>query len=126
MIDLNRYIRKFWSSAELTVFGSSGNGFAFRHSDLDISLTFKDQPTAENLNCIEVRQITGNYFTVQINLRRKLNSAAPHCVTIFISSLPADRDPGGQAEADDGDAERAGHHLGQGAHCQARPPPLTD
>ena len=54
MIDLNRYIRKFWSTAELTVFGSSGNGFAFRHSDLDISLTFRDRPTAENLDCIEV------------------------------------------------------------------------
>jgi DNA polymerase sigma len=56
MADLNRYIRKFWSTAELTVFGSSGNGFAFRHSDLDISLTFKDKPTAENLNCIEVSE----------------------------------------------------------------------
>jgi len=57
MADLNRYIRRFWATAELTVFGSSGNGFAFRHSDLDISLTFKDQPTAENLNCIEVSLI---------------------------------------------------------------------
>jgi DNA polymerase sigma len=63
MTDLNRYIRKFWNSAELTVFGSSGNGFAFRHSDLDISLTFRDRPTAENLNCIEVRQYSMSLHT---------------------------------------------------------------
>ena len=39
MNDLNRYIKKFWPKSELTLFGSSSNGFAFRHSDLDISLT---------------------------------------------------------------------------------------
>ena len=55
MVDLNGYIRKFFKNAELTLFGSSSNGFAFRHSDLDISLTFTDKPSADGLNCIQVR-----------------------------------------------------------------------
>jgi DNA polymerase sigma len=68
MTDLNRYIRKFWPNAELTVFGSSGNGFAFRYSDLDISLTFRDKPTAENLNCIEVRPLAANCLAGFVHL----------------------------------------------------------
>jgi len=54
MNDLNRYIKKFWPKAELTLFGSSSNGFAFRHSDLDISLTFRDVPDSSNLDCISL------------------------------------------------------------------------
>jgi len=54
MNDLNRYIKKFWPKAELTLFGSSSNGFAFRHSDLDISLTFRDVPDSSNLDCINL------------------------------------------------------------------------
>lgn len=56
MSDLTRYIKKFWPKAELTLFGSSSNGFAFRHSDLDISLTFRDIPTSEGLDCIKIKE----------------------------------------------------------------------
>jgi len=54
--DLSRYIKKFWPKAELTLFGSSSNGFAFRHSDLDISLTFRDIPDRPDngLDCIKI------------------------------------------------------------------------
>ena len=52
--DLSGYIKKFWPNSELTLFGSSNNGFAFRHSDLDISLTFRDVADVSGLDPIEV------------------------------------------------------------------------
>ena len=50
--DLSGYIKKFWTKSELSLFGSSNNGFAFRHSDLDISLTFRDIHDVSSLDCI--------------------------------------------------------------------------
>ena len=50
MNDNIRYIKNF----KLTLFGSSSNGFAFRLSELDISLTFRDVPTSANLDCISL------------------------------------------------------------------------
>ncbi len=46
-------------------------------------------------------------------------------VSYLLLGCSADRNSGGEAEAADGDAERVSHHLGQGAHCQASPSPLT-
>ncbi|KFM71378.1 Terminal uridylyltransferase 4, partial [Stegodyphus mimosarum] len=39
--DLETYVRKIYSRARLTLFGSSVNGFGFKKSDLDICLTFE-------------------------------------------------------------------------------------
>ena len=41
MVALDQHLKQFWPEAELTLFGSSANGFSFRQSDLDISLTFR-------------------------------------------------------------------------------------
>ena len=43
-----------FKTAVLTVFGSSVNGFSFSRSDLDISLTFTDHETDEDLDAIEI------------------------------------------------------------------------
>lgn len=39
MAELASYIHGAWPGAQLALFGSSANGFSFRHSDLDVSLT---------------------------------------------------------------------------------------
>ncbi len=52
--DLSEFVRKSYPTAVLTLFGSSVNGFSFSKSDLDISLTFTDHDTDENLNAIEI------------------------------------------------------------------------
>ena len=52
--DLTAFVKKFYPTATLTLFGSSVNGFSFARSDLDLSLTFEDHPTDENLNCIDI------------------------------------------------------------------------
>jgi len=41
-------------TAKLELYGSSCNGFAIAHSDLDISLTLTDHPTDESINSIEI------------------------------------------------------------------------
>lgn len=43
----------FFSAARLELFGSSNNGFGFRHSDLDLCMTFSDLPVPE-VNLIHV------------------------------------------------------------------------
>lgn len=40
-------VRCFFSAARLEMFGSSNNGFGFRHSDLDLCMTFSDLPVPE-------------------------------------------------------------------------------
>ena len=52
--DLNGFIGRYFKDARLTLYGSCANGFVTHMSDLDISLTFKDKPTAEGLDCIQV------------------------------------------------------------------------
>ena len=52
--DMSRFIGKSFPTAKLTLYGSSCNGFAIAHSDLDISLTFSDHPTDESINAIEI------------------------------------------------------------------------
>ena len=47
---LTQHIQTFWPSAELTLFGSSNNGFAFKNSDLDLSLTFRDIPEPSEMD----------------------------------------------------------------------------
>ncbi len=54
MSNLATYIRRSLPTAVLTVFGSSHNGFAFAHSDLDISMTFSDHETDEDVDAIDV------------------------------------------------------------------------
>ena len=43
MLALDKHLKQFWPDAELALFGSSANGFSFRQSDLDISLTFRQK-----------------------------------------------------------------------------------
>ncbi|XP_064604614.1 terminal uridylyltransferase 4-like isoform X2 [Liolophura sinensis] len=51
--ELQKYVREEYPEAKLSLFGSSCNGFGFRHSDLDICMTF-DQPTAEGIDCVSI------------------------------------------------------------------------
>lgn len=54
--ELEQFIQELYSTARLEMFGSSNNGFGFRHSDLDLCMTFSDLPVPENLDyvdCIE-------------------------------------------------------------------------
>ena len=55
--DLTPTVRHTYPNAILTVFGSSVNGFSFAKSDLDISLTFNDHETDEDLDAIEIIEI---------------------------------------------------------------------
>ncbi|XP_041436095.1 terminal uridylyltransferase 7 isoform X2 [Xenopus laevis] len=50
--DLEDFIRRDFSGARLTLFGSSKNGFGFKQSDLDICMTFDGFETAEELDSI--------------------------------------------------------------------------
>ena len=59
MEDLSQHIQRFWPTAVLTLFGSSNNGFAFKNSDLDISLTFKNVPDNSNLESIKIIEELG-------------------------------------------------------------------
>ena len=85
MNDLNRYIKKFWPKAELTLFGSSSNGFAFRHSDLDISLTFRDVQTSANLDCISLIEELSERIKRMVGMRNvvAITSAKVPIVKLF-------------------------------------------
>eukprot|EP00092_Neocalanus_flemingeri_P000521 GFUD01000553.1.p1 GENE.GFUD01000553.1~~GFUD01000553.1.p1 ORF type:complete len:1415 (-),score=480.00 GFUD01000553.1:1102-5346(-) len=85
MNDLNRYIKKFWPKAELTLFGSSSNGFAFRHSDLDISLTFRDVLTSANLDCIGLIEELSERIKRMVGMRNvvAITSAKVPIVKLF-------------------------------------------
>ena len=50
--ELSAFITQLWADARLKPFGSSCNGFSFRESDLDISVTFKGVETSEQLDCV--------------------------------------------------------------------------
>lgn len=45
--DVMYIVYPFFSAARLELFGSSNNGFGFRHSDLDLCMTFSDLPVPE-------------------------------------------------------------------------------
>jgi terminal uridylyltransferase len=83
--DLNRYIKKLWPKAELTLFGSSSNGFAFRHSDLDISLTFRDVPDSSNLDCISLIEELSEKIKRMVGMRNvvAITSAKVPIVKLF-------------------------------------------
>ncbi|XP_056018011.1 terminal uridylyltransferase 7-like isoform X5 [Ostrea edulis] len=54
--ELEQFIQELYPTARLELFGSSNNGFGFRHSDLDLCMTFDDLRIPESLNyvdCIE-------------------------------------------------------------------------
>ena len=59
MEDLSQHIQRFWPTARLTLFGSSNNGFAFKNSDLDISLTYTNIPDNSNLESIQLIEELG-------------------------------------------------------------------
>ena len=54
MRDLNGFISRHFGYSELTLFGSCANGFGTKRSDLDISLTFSDKESADEIDCIKV------------------------------------------------------------------------
>ena len=78
--DLIGFIRKFWPKAELRLFGSSTNGFAFRHSDLDISLTFKDHKDVTTLDPISLIE--------ELSERIKKMSGIKNVVAITSAKVP--------------------------------------
>ena len=65
--DLTAFVKKFYPTATLTLFGSSVNGFSFARSDLDLSLTFEDHPTDENLNSIGKKHAFKKYDQFTLN-----------------------------------------------------------
>ncbi|XP_059090184.1 terminal uridylyltransferase 7-like [Tigriopus californicus] len=67
--DLSKYIQHTFPNAILTVFGSSCNGFAFTGSDLDISLTFRDHKTVEDLDTVSIMQTLFAKVSVMKGLR---------------------------------------------------------
>ncbi|KAK4314793.1 hypothetical protein Pmani_013939 [Petrolisthes manimaculis] len=52
--DLESYIRQFFQTVTLKLFGSSANGFGFQGSDLDICLTFDGNPSGANIDHIKI------------------------------------------------------------------------
>jgi len=85
MNDLNRFIKKFWPESELTLFGSSSNGFAFRHSDLDISLTFNGVATSADLDCIALIEELSERIKRMVGMRNvvAITSAKVPIVKLF-------------------------------------------
>lgn len=45
--EIEVYIRKLYPTAKLELFGSTRNGFGLNDSDMDMCLTFEDNPTGE-------------------------------------------------------------------------------
>ena len=80
------------NSAELTLFGSSNNGFAFKNSDLDISLTFRDIPESSGLDTKQRIEELGKHLW---SLERAENvtviaTARVPIVKVTISDIAAD------------------------------------
>jgi len=94
MRDLNGYIRRFFKNAVLTLFGSSSNGFAFRNSDLDISLTFTNQPTPENIDCIQIIEELAERIKRMSGVRNveAITSAKVPIIKLFYQNLKVEAD----------------------------------
>ena len=67
------------------MFGSSSNGFAFRHSDLDISLTFRDVFTSGNTDCISLIEELSERIKRMVDMRNvvAITSAKVPTVKLF-------------------------------------------
>ncbi|ELU05930.1 hypothetical protein CAPTEDRAFT_221986, partial [Capitella teleta] len=54
--EMEEYVRETFPDAQLSLFGSSVNGFGFKQSDLDICLQFKSTPVkdSQSLNCVAI------------------------------------------------------------------------
>merc|ERR1719341_2824831 len=64
--ELSAFITQLWADARLKPFGSSCNGFSFRESDLDISVTFKGVETSEQLDCVSlVEELSSHLMKMQ-------------------------------------------------------------
>ncbi|KFM71382.1 Terminal uridylyltransferase 4, partial [Stegodyphus mimosarum] len=59
--NLEVYVKKVFRYAQLTLFGSSVNGFGFKASDLDICLTLKNR-RKENISPRQILQILRNHL----------------------------------------------------------------
>ena len=64
--ELTAFITQLWPDARLKLFGSSCNGFPFRDSDLDISVTFEGVETNEQLDCSSlVEELSGHLLKMR-------------------------------------------------------------
>ncbi|XP_035999912.1 terminal uridylyltransferase 7 [Fundulus heteroclitus] len=52
--DLESFVRRQFAGARLQLFGSSKNGFGFRHSDLDICMVLEGKETMDEFDCINI------------------------------------------------------------------------
>uniref|UniRef100_A0A4W6BQR3 Terminal uridylyl transferase 7 n=1 Tax=Lates calcarifer TaxID=8187 RepID=A0A4W6BQR3_LATCA len=52
--DLETFVRRQFTGAQLQLFGSSKNGFGFRQSDLDICMVLEGQETIDDVDCINI------------------------------------------------------------------------
>ena len=68
MKELIQFVRQIYPTATLTVFGSSVNGFSFSKSDLDISLTFTDHETGDDLPAILIIENLAEKLTAKQGL----------------------------------------------------------
>ncbi|XP_059469571.1 terminal uridylyltransferase 4-like [Neocloeon triangulifer] len=57
---LQQHLKMKFPHVKLELFGSSCNGFGFRKSDLDICLTFSNNPTGEGINDVALFEELGN------------------------------------------------------------------
>ncbi|KAG8234491.1 hypothetical protein J437_LFUL014633, partial [Ladona fulva] len=75
--ELEDYIRGFYPDVQLSLFGSSANGFGFRNSDLDICLTFKSNPSGKVY--VKVESSISAYFTFVVhNMRNDVDMFHNH------------------------------------------------
>ena len=92
--DLTGYIKKSWPNAELTLFGSSSNGFAFRQSDLDISMTFQSIKDATDLDSISIIEEVGEKVKKMAGVKNVLaiTSAKVPIVKLYHTQARIDAD----------------------------------
>ncbi|XP_054722719.1 terminal uridylyltransferase 4-like [Uloborus diversus] len=70
MLDIQNSIREVFPDANLSLFGSSCNGFGFKNlSDMDFCLTFKDVNDKEDLDSKEIIKKTAEQLSKHPNLK---------------------------------------------------------
>ena len=89
MKELIQFVRQAYPTAMLTVFGSSVNGFSFSKSDLDISLTFSDHETGDDLPAISIIENLAEKLTAKqglINVQAITSAKVP--IIKFTNKMP--------------------------------------
>jgi len=70
--ELTAFVTLLWPDARLALFGSSCNGFSFRNSDLDISVTFKGVEGSEEIDCVGLVEELASHLSTMKGVTRVL------------------------------------------------------